>query len=79
MAPKQKSFSINNDIYLHYGDRWYTAKDDPVALLRSEARARNRWIVSEIAARFPGGNARVLDIGCGAAFSRTNLPCEITR
>ena len=73
MAQKQKSFSINNDIYLHYGDRWYTAKDDPVALLRSEARTRNNWIISEIAARFPGGEARVLDIGCGAGFLANEL------
>jgi len=75
MAPA-KSPSVNNDIYDLYGERWYTADDDPVALLRAEARARNGWIISEMAARLTAGGRRrpfVLDIGCGAGFLSNDL------
>lgn len=54
---------IDNTIYDTYGDRWYTAWDDPVALLRSETRAKLPWIL----ARLPAG-AEVLDVGCGGGF-----------
>jgi len=71
MAPKNKC-PIDNGIYDRYGERWYTAEDDPVALLRAEARARNAWIISEIARR-ASGPVRVLDIGCGAGFLTNEL------
>ena len=35
----QKGCAINNDIYDQYGERWYAARDDPVALLRAEFEA----------------------------------------
>jgi 2-polyprenyl-6-hydroxyphenyl methylase / 3-demethylubiquinone-9 3-methyltransferase len=67
MAP-EKDRPVNNGIYNTYGERWYTARNDPVALLRAEARARNGWILSELAGRFRGKMLRILDVGCGAGF-----------
>ena len=72
MAP-EKACPVNNDIYHHYGERWYTAKNDPVALLRAEARARNHWIIAEMAGRFSDRNIRILDVGCGAGFLANEL------
>jgi len=63
-----KTGQVNNAIYHQLGDRWYTAQDDPVALLRAESRARNPWIVSSIRQAFPSGEVKVLDIGCGGGF-----------
>jgi 2-polyprenyl-6-hydroxyphenyl methylase/3-demethylubiquinone-9 3-methyltransferase len=64
---------VNREIYDRLGKRWYTAKDDPVALLRAESRARNPWIVQEIRHAFPTGAVRVLDVGCGAGFLSNEL------
>jgi 2-polyprenyl-6-hydroxyphenyl methylase/3-demethylubiquinone-9 3-methyltransferase len=66
---------VNNALYDELGERWYTAADDPVALLRAEARSRNPWVVERIRARF-GGAARVLDVGCGAGFLSNHLASE---
>jgi len=63
-----KTGRVNNDIYHQLGERWYTARDDPIALLRAEARARNPWIAGGIRRAFPSGGVRVLDIGCGGGF-----------
>jgi len=63
-----KKGRINNDIYRQLGERWYTAQDDPIALLRAEARARNPWITGKIRQAFPSGDVKVLDIGCGGGF-----------
>jgi 2-polyprenyl-6-hydroxyphenyl methylase/3-demethylubiquinone-9 3-methyltransferase len=68
LKARQPDSSVNNDIYDEYGERWYTAKDDPVALLRSEARARYHWITSELRERYPGQSIQILDVGCGAGF-----------
>lgn len=68
-----KKRTVNNDIYHQYGDRWYTANDDPVALLRAQARMRNPWIFSEITKWFQGRHVRVLDVGCGAGFLANEL------
>lgn len=62
---------VNNDIYHHLGERWYHAKDDPVALLRAESRARNPWVIAEIKKVF--ATAQVLDIGCGAGLLANEL------
>jgi 2-polyprenyl-6-hydroxyphenyl methylase/3-demethylubiquinone-9 3-methyltransferase len=39
---------VNNDIYEAYGERWYTADDDPIALLRAESKAKLPWVLNEI-------------------------------
>ena len=63
-----KRDQVNNAIYHQLGERWYTAQDDPVALLRAESRARNPWIAGKIRETFPSGEVQVLDIGCGGGF-----------
>ncbi len=65
--------SVNNAIYQELGERWYTAKDDPIALLRAESRTRNPWIVREIQKAFAESKVRVLDVGCGAGFLSNEL------
>jgi 2-polyprenyl-6-hydroxyphenyl methylase / 3-demethylubiquinone-9 3-methyltransferase len=64
---------VNREIYDRLGARWYTAQDDPIALLRAESRARNPWIVREIRRAFPSGVVRILDVGCGAGFLANEL------
>jgi 2-polyprenyl-6-hydroxyphenyl methylase/3-demethylubiquinone-9 3-methyltransferase len=59
---------VNNDLYEQLGDRWYSAEDDPVALLRAESRARNPWVIEEIRRAFPSKVPKILDLGCGAGF-----------
>ncbi len=58
---------INNQIYEQLQQRWYHADDDPVALLRAEARARNPWVQQRIWEKY-GLPVSVLDLGCGAGF-----------
>lgn len=65
--------TINNDIYSALGARWYDADDDPVALLRAEARHRNPWVAEKIASSFGDRAVRVLDVGCGAGFLTNEL------
>ncbi len=64
---------VNNDFYDRLGERWYTAQDDPVALLRAEARVRNPWVIEKICDAFPGREAALLDVGCGAGFLANEL------
>ena len=40
--------TVDNEVYDRLGARWYEAQDDPVALLRAEARVRNPWIAETI-------------------------------
>lgn len=63
---------VNNALYDTLGRRWYTAHDDPVALLRAESRLRNPWVVERLMSRF-GPGASVLDVGCGAGFLSNHL------
>jgi 2-polyprenyl-6-hydroxyphenyl methylase/3-demethylubiquinone-9 3-methyltransferase len=60
---------INNDIYNLYGDRWYTAYDDPIALLRAESLVKLPWITERLK-KFDmiKESTSVLDVGCGAGF-----------
>ncbi len=58
---------INNEIYEDYGDRWYTAFDDPIALLRSENEAKWPWVLERIQNISPKAHS-LLDVGCGAGF-----------
>ncbi|MFP5491240.1 MAG: bifunctional 2-polyprenyl-6-hydroxyphenol methylase/3-demethylubiquinol 3-O-methyltransferase UbiG [Bacteriovoracia bacterium] len=65
---------VNNDIYHEYGDRWYTADDDPIALLRAESKAKTPWTLAQITKhKHLHGKARVLDVGCGAGFLSNEL------
>lgn len=60
---------VNNDIYNTYGDRWYEAYDDSVALLRAESKTKTPWIIDRIKEHgLLNENTRVLDVGCGAGF-----------
>jgi 2-polyprenyl-6-hydroxyphenyl methylase/3-demethylubiquinone-9 3-methyltransferase len=65
---------VNNDIYNTYGDRWYEADDDPVALLRAESKTKTPWIVDRIKDHgLLSENTQVLDVGCGAGFLSNEL------
>lgn len=59
---------INNEIYDDYGERWYSAHDDPIALLRAENRLKLPWIYERIKNRCKTFDPIVLDVGCGAGF-----------
>lgn len=59
---------INNTIYDQLGERWYTATDDPVALLRAEARLRTSWVLSELHTQFGQSPLAILDVACGGGF-----------
>lgn len=59
--------AIDNDLYEELGERWYTAKDDPVGLLRAESRLLADWVLEALAAD-PGRPAAVLDVACGGGF-----------
>lgn len=62
---------INNAIYEDYGDRWYTAYDDPIALLRAENEAKFPWILERISQK-----GTLLDVGCGAGFLTNRMAKE---
>ena len=68
MAIKQ----VDNSIYEELGDRWYTAYDDPIALLRAENKVKTPWIVERIRKNNLSGSS-VLDVGCGAGFLSNEL------
>ena len=63
---------IDNSIYEAYGDRWYTAFDDPVALLRAENRVKFPWILKKLQA-MGRDTRRILDVGCGGGFLSNEL------
>lgn len=66
--------SVNNDIYDTLGERWYSAQNDPVALLRAQNETTGPWIVEKLSSRFGLGNScKVLDIGCGGGFLSNRL------
>ncbi|TAL35752.1 MAG: 3-demethylubiquinone-9 3-O-methyltransferase [Spirochaetes bacterium] len=71
-----KSDKVNNDFYDSYGDRWYTAHDDPVALLRAEGRIKNAWITETIRGKFGEEKITVLDVACGGGFLANRLAAE---
>jgi 2-polyprenyl-6-hydroxyphenyl methylase/3-demethylubiquinone-9 3-methyltransferase len=65
--------AINNDIYDTYGSRWYTAFDDPVALLRAESKVKTPWITTHLKKQKA---STVLDVGCGGGFLSNALAKE---
>ena len=64
---------VNNAIYSQLGERWYSATDDPIALLRAESRLRNPWIAQEMTKALGVRSCRVLDVGCGGGFLSNHL------
>ena len=66
--PEAKGSEINNTLYDELGEKWYTATDDPVALLRAESRLRTSWVISELQAHFGHRPLDVLDVACGGGF-----------
>jgi len=65
---------VNNEIYNTYGDRWYTAQDDPVALLRAESKTKSPWILEKLKKHGRlDSSTQVLDVGCGAGFLSNEL------
>jgi 2-polyprenyl-6-hydroxyphenyl methylase / 3-demethylubiquinone-9 3-methyltransferase len=67
---------IDNAFYDTLGERWYSAQDDPVALLRAESRLRNPWVVERIRAELGSAPCRVLDVGCGGGFLSNHLAAQ---
>ncbi len=63
-----KKNEVDNSIYDNYGDQWYTAVDDPIALLRAESKVKVPWILSRIEE-----TSVILDVGCGAGFLTNEL------
>jgi 2-polyprenyl-6-hydroxyphenyl methylase/3-demethylubiquinone-9 3-methyltransferase len=59
---------VNNDLYHLLGERWYTAQNDPVALLRKEAQFRNPKVHETLVKEYGPRRLRILDVGCGAGF-----------
>lgn len=74
---KTKNSKVNNDIYDTYGDRWYVADDDPVALLRAESKTKSPWIIQKIRENnLLSNSTKVLDVGCGAGFLSNELALQ---
>lgn len=69
----RKGGEVNNDFYDSLGERWYTAQDDPVGLLRAESRKLFPWVAADIGKVYSGKVPRVLDVGCGAGFLANEL------
>lgn len=63
----EQTTKINNAIYEIYGQRWYSAYDDPIALLRAENKLKVPWIYERIL-KLSVKEPKVLDVGCGAGF-----------
>ncbi len=70
------SQQVNNEIYNEYGERWYTADNDPVALLREEGHFKNLWIRDSLKIKYPNKKLKILDIGCGGGFLSNMLALE---
>lgn len=63
--------AINNELYKSLGEKWYHG-NDYVGLLRSEAKTRNPWIISNIQKHYHE-RIEVLDIGCGGGLLTNEL------
>jgi 2-polyprenyl-6-hydroxyphenyl methylase/3-demethylubiquinone-9 3-methyltransferase len=64
-----KRKKINNSIYENLGDKWYLAKDDPIALLREESNFRNPWVLETLQKHNrKKETSHILDLGCGGGF-----------
>ena len=65
--------TINNEIYNELGERWYTAFDDPVALLRSQGSLLVPWIDQVIKENLNYSSKNVAELGCGGGFLSNGL------
>jgi 2-polyprenyl-6-hydroxyphenyl methylase/3-demethylubiquinone-9 3-methyltransferase len=63
-----KRRTVNNDVYATLGERWYHAADDPIALLRAQARLHVPWVADRLRLEFGERACRLLDVGCGGGF-----------
>jgi 2-polyprenyl-6-hydroxyphenyl methylase/3-demethylubiquinone-9 3-methyltransferase len=59
---------IDNSIYDHLGEAWYSAQDNPVALLRAESRLRTAWVLEQLETRSGGRPLAILDVACGGGL-----------
>jgi len=60
---------IDNSIYDSLGEGWYTAFDNPIALLRQESKVKIPWVLERLEKHFgPSREIQLLDVGCGAGF-----------
>ncbi len=59
---------IDNAIYDQLGEAWYSARDNPVALLRAESRLRTAWVLEQLEAHSGGRPLAVLDVACGGGL-----------
>jgi len=66
---------INNELYHDLGHAWYEAQDNPIAILRAEAKLTNQWIIDLLDKENISDKStfKVLDIGCGAGFLTNKL------
>lgn len=58
---------INNAFYDNLGEMWYGSDDHPIALLRAENKARNKWVLKQLE-EYPKKDLNFLDVGCGGGF-----------
>ncbi len=65
--------AVNNGFYDVLGERWFTAQDDPVALLRAEGVAKQAWVETRLRERLGSSPQSILDVGCGAGFLARHL------
>lgn len=63
----ERETGINNSFYEELSEKWYTASDHPIALLRAENAVRTPWVLQTIAEKFTLP-CKVLDVGCGAGL-----------
>ncbi len=68
MSTTVTEHSIDNGIYNELEERWYTAQDNPVALLRSQSELLVPWVGAEIRTAFGPNPVCIVDLGCGAGF-----------
>lgn len=68
----EETSKIDNTFYEQYGERWYTAFDDPIALLRAENKIKVPWIL-EYLGNHHKNHHTVLDVGCGGGFLSNDL------